>query len=93
MKLHTTKWLGHNPSPSNWQVLIYGGTCPRTGEALRPEIYQFHRSYSLERVRAKASALAEWQKRTNFAIRDTAGTVVYDGPVRKLRYNMRGEVI
>jgi hypothetical protein len=71
---------GMRPSPFDWQIVVWGGTSPRTGFPQEAQGFQFFKKhYSLERVIARARDMAEVQHRLFFAVRDTDGTVVHVG--------------
>lgn len=78
----------HAPSPSHWSVRCYGGKNPRTGfdqpnlevqfaKRTRPDGYGLGRKGILYR----ANDYAQMQHRTHFAVRDSDGSIIYDGPV------------
>ena len=67
-------WDGHKPSAFDWQVLLVF----RTGKT---RLYQFPKSYSLDTVIKRGQHWGSWDKAVAFLIRDTAGRVLYQGPV------------
>jgi hypothetical protein len=78
----------HRPSPFAWSVLIYGGKNPRTGMDQPQVEVQFHKrtraggtGYGTEGILYRANYYAVMQYRSHFAVRDTDGSVIYDGPV------------
>jgi hypothetical protein len=77
-----------SPSTFDWQVLIYGGENPRTGFEQPQLEVQFHKrqrvggsGYSARSILHRANDFAKGEHRTHFAVRDTDGSVIYDGPV------------
>lgn len=70
----------HPPSEKHWQVMVYGGTDPRTGLALAPlEFQYFFDHHTRRQIIGKAEWLAEREHRTRFMVRDTNGEVVHRG--------------
>lgn len=78
----------HAPSPFAWTVLIYGGQNPRTGFEQPNMEAQFHKrtrphgtGYTAKSIVWRANGYAKGEHRTHFAVRDTDGSILYDGPV------------
>jgi len=76
----------HAPSPFDWSVMLYGGTCPRTGFEQPAHECRFFKQrreggagYTLPGVIARAEDMAEWMHRTRFLVRDTDGQIVHRG--------------
>lgn len=62
-----------SPSSFDWQVLIFGGDNPRSGEPQTPMIFQFFGKHnSPRRIRAQARNLCEINHRSSFVIRPPA---------------------
>ena len=85
----TTAPFSLRPSRFDWQIVVYGGVSPRTGQAQGPLDFQFYKQtrpggygYSARSIIARAESEARQQHRTHFAVRDTDGTIIHDGPVR-----------
>jgi hypothetical protein len=83
----TYRWA-HKPSPFAWSVMCYGGQCPRTGFDQPQLEVQFHKctrpggfGLTREGILYRANDYAQMQHRSHFAVRDTDGIVIYDGPV------------
>lgn len=77
------------PSPFDWQVMLFGGVNPRNGIEWLPLGFQFFKQqreggagHDLRRVIRKAEAMAECQHRPFYAVRDTDGSVVHVGECR-----------
>ena len=87
MQASIIEWA-HKPSPFAWSVLIYGGANPRTGNPQPNEEVQFHKrtreggaGFGVPGILWRANDYAQHQHRTHFAVRDTDGAVIYNGPV------------
>jgi len=78
----------HRASPFAWSVMVYGGENPRTGQPQPQLEFQFtkqaypgHHGYSIQGILWRANDYAKGEHRTEFAVRDVDGAVIYQGPV------------